>query len=146
MSPVPSTLGTHMATRRNELNISQAKAAKAAGVSRTTWRTWEADEGVPEEFNRSLIERTLHWERGSTTAALAGGTPTPLAVATVTPLPPRDDLDELPPDDEFVRELRAMDLPAAYKDTLIREYWSDKKREAANLQARYRRIARAAES
>lgn len=57
--------------------LSQAVAARDAGVHRQTWRAWERNDWVPEEYNHVGIERALRWQPGSVAAILAGGGPTP---------------------------------------------------------------------
>lgn len=155
MSPGSTTLGTHIARRRVELGISQSEAARRAsdlrrklatsdaqrGVGRSTWINWETDKFVPEDFNFALIEGVLRWRAGSVAAVLGGGEPTPLSPdATVVPIGAG-----LPPDDEFVRKLRARNLSPDYLDVLIREYWAEKAREQERIQDKYLRMASAAE-
>ena len=161
MSPGTTTLGTHMKNRRRELGINQSDAARRAtqlrrspaatpgsdsrDVGRTTWTNWESDKQIPSDFNQRLIEGVLRWEPGSVRAILNGGQPTPLPAATVTALPTHP--GELPPDDDFVRELRAMDnVSPEYLDAVIRTYWADRAREEKQLQDKYRRLAQAAGS
>lgn len=135
-SPVTTTLGTQIKRRRDELNLSQSAAARNAGVARSTWVAWEKGTSVPESFNHALIERVMRWEPGS---IAAGGEPTPLpsgAPAAVS---------DVPPDDAFVREMRAANVSDEVRDAVIRAYWADKAREEQQLQRKYRDIIRAAE-
>lgn len=74
-------LGDHIAGRRLALGISQAGAAKLAGVSRTSWVAWEKGTAVPEDYNHIKIETVLRWQPGSVAAILAGGQPTPVRPA-----------------------------------------------------------------
>lgn len=48
-----------MVRRRGELGISQAQAAARAGVSRSTWNTWESLEGRPHDDKWHLIAKAL---------------------------------------------------------------------------------------
>ena len=131
-----------MAERRHELGLSQAAAAKAANVHRNTWTNWEKGT-APEEFNFAGIERALRWERGSVSAILGGGDPTPIPEASVTAIPARPDGD-LPPDDDFVRELRLLNLSPGALEALIRAYWDDVAREQERIEDKWRTIAQAA--
>lgn len=78
-----------MIIRREQLAMSQNKAAKAFGGSRTTWINWEKGEAQPERFNYIRIETALRWQPGSVNAILEGGAPTPLedVQPTVPPVP-----------------------------------------------------------
>lgn len=76
MTAQTRSLGEHVAARRNLLGISQSRAAKLAGVSRTTWITWERDTATPEDYNHIHIERVLDWVPGSVKSIFAGGQPT----------------------------------------------------------------------
>lgn len=90
VSPVAPTLGTHIQTRRTALTISQARAARIAHVSRTTWRSWE-EGATPEDYNFPKIELVCQWEAGSVKAILEGRAPTPLRpqpAASDIPAPP----------------------------------------------------------
>jgi hypothetical protein len=133
-----------MKHRRLELDIKLVAAPVAAGVSKSTWVNWEKDRNVPEEFNFKRIERVLRWEAGSVRAILDGGTPVHLPPGTVTALPAPGH-SELPPDDDFVRELRAMEnISPTYLEVVIRAYWEDRAREQRLIQEKYRNLARAA--
>jgi DNA-binding XRE family transcriptional regulator len=70
------SLGDHMSERRKRLALSQSRAAKLAGVSRTSWITWERDTATPEDYNHIKIERALDWEPGSVESIQAGREPT----------------------------------------------------------------------
>lgn len=143
MSPGPTTLGTHMKRRRLELEIGFLAAVAASGVSKSTWANWEKDRNIPEEINFQRIERILRWAPGSVAAILAGGEPTEIAEATVTTLPLPG--GELPPDDDFVRELRATPgLSTDYLNALIRSYWADRALEQQRIEDKFRGIARQA--
>jgi hypothetical protein len=157
MSPGTTTLGTHMKRRRNVLGINQSEAARRAtdlrralsgptspAVGRTTWVNWEAGRQIPEEFNDAFIEGVLRWKSGSVRTALAGGEPTPLPIAPVTDLAPRE--ETLPPDDDFVRELRGMNLSPAHLELLVRLYWADREREEKQIQEKFRGLAKSAEN
>lgn len=65
-----------MKARREQLALSQNRAAKLAKASRTTWINWEADRSQPERFNYVRIETVLDWESGSVQAIAEGGDPT----------------------------------------------------------------------
>lgn len=67
-----------MVARREQLAISQSRAAKLANVSRTTWVNWEQGNSAPERFNYTKIERPLKWEPGSVQAVLDGHEPQPV--------------------------------------------------------------------
>jgi DNA-binding XRE family transcriptional regulator len=69
------TLPDAIRTRRERLGISQSRAARVAGVSRTTWVNWETGATVPERFNYAKIENPLEWEPGSVEAVLGGRPP-----------------------------------------------------------------------
>jgi hypothetical protein len=64
-----------MRTRREQLALSQNRAAKLAKASRTTWINWEKDASTPERFNFVRIEDVLDWEPGSVQAVLEGRDP-----------------------------------------------------------------------
>lgn len=68
-------LGEQMTERRQQLGLSQARAARTAGVSRTTWISWEKGGSTPEDYNYVKIERALDWERGSVREAISTGRP-----------------------------------------------------------------------
>ena len=57
------------------MGISQARAAVAAGVSRTSWVAWEKGIATPEVFSYVKIERALEWQPRSVEAILTGGEP-----------------------------------------------------------------------
>lgn len=142
MSPRTATLGTHMKRRRLALDIRLNAAYEAAGVAKSTWLNWEKDRNLPEEFNHQRIERVLRWAPGSVQAVLDGGEPVEIDPSVIA-LPARE--DRLPPDDDFVTELRGMNLSPEHRDVLIRTYWADRAREEKQIQEKYRGIARAAE-
>lgn len=143
VSPVHPTLGTRMRERRAALELSQSGAAKAAKVSRNSWIGWENGTTTPEQYNFPKIERALRWAPGSVEATLDGGDPTELAEATVSPLPARG--NDLPPDDDFVRELRATPgISPEYLDVLIHAYWADRAVEQQRIEDKWRGIARSA--
>jgi len=71
--------------------MSQPAAARAAGVSRTTWRSWESGTSEPERFNYTKIESAMRWEPGGVEAAMDGREPTPHDHS-----PPHDDVSEPP--------------------------------------------------
>lgn len=64
-----------MKARREQLALSQNRAAKLAKASRTTWINWEADKAKPERFNYVRIETVLDWEAGSVQAITEGRDP-----------------------------------------------------------------------
>lgn len=80
-----------MTARREQLAMSQNKAAKTFGGSRTTWINWEKDQAAPERFNYVRIELTLKWAPGSVKAILDGRQPTAIEdVAPAVPPIPED--------------------------------------------------------
>lgn len=142
------TLGGHIRARRTQLGLSQVEAARRAGVTRATWCAWESDDparsAVPDDRNHRLIEEFCDWEPGSVVAVLDGGAPTPVrrAVASVTELHPGTTL--APPDDELIRELRAMELPEEFISNLIDAYRAEKAHADTQRHSRYLGIAREA--
>jgi hypothetical protein len=62
------------------LGLSVSKAARDAGISRTTWIAVEAGSRETQSYNYAPIERVLRWEPGSIEAVLAGGEATPVVV------------------------------------------------------------------
>lgn len=139
------TLGGHLKRCRMQLGLSQHKAARRAGVSRTTWRAWENDERAPEAFNHARIEQFCGWQPGSVEAVLEGRRPalSQAGLATVTTLHPG--APHVRPDDEFVQELRTMGMSAQVLDRLIASYWEEKAGADMRRQERYRSFARAAD-
>ncbi len=81
-----------MIARREQLAMSQNKAAKLFGGSRTTWINWEKDAADPERYNYVLIETVLKWEPGSVKAIREGGEPIPLRDHSL-PAPPPEGVD-----------------------------------------------------
>jgi DNA-binding XRE family transcriptional regulator len=75
MIRVMRSLGEHMKARREQLALSQNRAAKIANASRTTWINWETDKASPERFNYVRIETVLDWEPGSVEAIQQGRDP-----------------------------------------------------------------------
>ena len=117
-----------MMARREQLAMSQNKAAKAFGGSRTTWINWEKDEVQPERFNYVRIETTLRWQPGSVKAILEGGEPTPIR-------------DHSPPDDLSVMlEELGIDpgkwrrVPQSTKDAITTAYRIDRERRMKESQ------------
>lgn len=142
MSPPTPTLGTYIKSRRVDLIISQAEAARRARVKRQVWIDWETDKFTPRDTSRIKIDDALQWARGSADAILHGGEPSPLATATEAGAP-----GPLPPDDEFVRYVRGKKgMSDAWKKTIIEEYWADKERDDARRVEKYSRIVNAAEA
>jgi DNA-binding XRE family transcriptional regulator len=85
------TLGEYMTARREQLALSQNRAAKLFKGSRTTWVSWESDASRPERYNYVRIEAVLRWAPGSVAAILDGGEPTPIDQErdhSPPPLPP----------------------------------------------------------
>jgi len=144
-SPVTTTLGTHLTRRRRELEIGQAEAARQVGVARSTWITWEKGKKFPADSNWVMIEKVFRWQTGSIAAIAKGGEPTELPLGTVAALGAHG--KALPPDDDFVRELRAMSgISPAQLELLIHWYWEDRARNERRVQEKYRGIAKAAGS
>ena len=69
-----SRLGWLVAERRKALGLSKDAAARAADISRLTWRKVE-DGGTVRDTIYAAVERALGWVPGDAEAALAGGTP-----------------------------------------------------------------------
>jgi transcriptional regulator with XRE-family HTH domain len=69
-------LGERIVRRRKALGMSQVKLAQTSGLGRSTIQSIEAGTASPERKTLRLIEETLRWREGSTTAVLAGGEPT----------------------------------------------------------------------
>lgn len=71
-------LGEHVAARRAELRLSQAKLAEQAGVTDKTVQSAEKGTVPKSRYPRSLahIVRALGWAAGSDLAILHGGTAT----------------------------------------------------------------------
>jgi transcriptional regulator with XRE-family HTH domain len=142
--PQPPTLGTCIKHRREQLRVSVAEAARRAGVPRSTWIAWEKDI-VPKQVNHARIEDVLEWQTGSVAAIIAGQPPMPIRerpLASVTELHPGS--VPRPPDDELVKELRAMDMDDESLERMIAAYWAEKSLEDAQRQQRYRIAARRA--
>lgn len=137
-----ATLGARIALRRRELRLTVIDAARRAGVSHKTWRYWERDARRPEDVNHRLIEEFCEWEPGSVDAVLHGREPVRRDLASVTELHPG--VAHAPPDDELIRELRAMDLPEHFLNNLIAAYWSEKVHADTQRQHRYLGLAREA--
>lgn len=89
MTTTGPDLAGAISSRREELGLSQAEAARRANVARPTWARWESGAARPYDSNYGAIERALEWERGSIRAILAGAQP--------TPSPPAHDNDAAPP-------------------------------------------------
>lgn len=136
------SLGGRIKARRLQLGLSVAEAARRAGVDRKTWSAWEKDASIPDDRNHRLIDEFCEWGAGSAQAVLDGRPPRLRrpALATVTPLHP----GQVPPDDEFVAELRDMGLSAQVLDSLIAAYWAEKAGADVQRQERYRNFAREA--
>lgn len=140
-----ATLGGRLAARRRHLGLSRAAAARQAGVNRKTWAGWETDTVTPADRHHRLIEDFCGWAPGSTAAVLAGRAPTPAGpgLASVTPLRP-EAAPGATDEDELVRELRAMGLPAEFLAGLIAAYEAEKHGADTARRARYLGIARQA--
>lgn len=134
------TLGGRIKKRRVDLGMSVREAARRAGVNRKTWASWERDDSVPSDANYRLIDDFCEWEPGSTESVTTGRLPRLRRPATVTPLHP----DVLPPDDEFVAEMRTIMSPGPVLEGLIAAYWAEKAGADAQRQERYRAFAREA--
>jgi transcriptional regulator with XRE-family HTH domain len=73
----PHGLADYVVARREELELTQAEAAKAAGVGLSTYQKIEYGyRAEPSRNTRNGIEDALRWTRGSIRAVLAGGEPT----------------------------------------------------------------------
>lgn len=97
-SPAHERLATLVHQRRTELKLGVEPAAKAAGISKDTWKRVEAGQKV---WDRSFagIESALGWEAGTCKAILEGRTADPAPSAAtdgveVTRIP-KDELKRL---------------------------------------------------
>lgn len=95
-SPAHERLATLVHQRRTELKLGVEPAAKAAGISKDTWKRVEAGQKV---WDRSFagIETALGWEAGTCRGILEGLDPAPAAPtfdAEVTQIP-KDELKRL---------------------------------------------------
>lgn len=77
-APPPGALAEHLAGARKALRLSQAEAARRAGVGRMAWYEWETGRRLPRDKNYAGIEEAVEWRSGSVEAVLAGGMPVPL--------------------------------------------------------------------
>jgi hypothetical protein len=68
-------LATAVKKRRLELYPSRLAAAKAAGVSKDTWRKVEEGDPAVRETSYAKMDQALHWMVGSCTTILTGGEP-----------------------------------------------------------------------
>lgn len=156
MSPVPHTLGTHIARRRRALRINQTAAAEAAHVARSTWVAWEKDNNVPSDTNYAVIEEVCQWQEGSVAAILAGGSPVPRVpgaggdASNVVPLRPTSEPQD-EDEDETIRQLRDAPIGDDLRALLIQGYQAEKARdlrlrrhEDEERRRRYLKIAEAA--
>jgi DNA-binding XRE family transcriptional regulator len=86
-----------VAERRAALGLSQQRAAKKAGIGRSTWIHVEVGDRPAEDYILAAVSRALDWTTGSAAAILAGGQPTPApqeaAVEPATEAPRRTPLD-----------------------------------------------------
>ncbi|MBM0277224.1 helix-turn-helix domain-containing protein [Micromonospora tarensis] len=73
-------------TRRIELGLSGAAAARAAGIDRATWTSAENGTRRTAEHNYAGIERALQWKPGSIRAVLGGGEPMTLDPSASEPV------------------------------------------------------------
>lgn len=95
-SPAHERLATLVHQRRTELKLGVEPAAKAAGISKDTWKRVEAGQKV---WDRSFagIETALEWEAGTCRNILEGLDPAPITPAPdaeVTQIP-KDELKRL---------------------------------------------------
>ncbi len=92
-SPAHERLATLVHTRRTELKLGVEPAAKAAGISKDTWKRVEAGQKV---WDRSFagIETALGWELGTCRAILDGAETDPAPGVEVTQIP-KDELKRL---------------------------------------------------
>jgi hypothetical protein len=92
-SPAHERLATLVHQRRTELKLGVEPAAKAAGISKDTWKRVEAGQKV---WDRSFagIETALGWEAGTCRSILEGLDPAPASDAEVTQIP-KDELKRL---------------------------------------------------
>jgi transcriptional regulator with XRE-family HTH domain len=98
-------VGRQVRTRRQQLRLSQRKAAQKAGVAQGTWVKLE-NGGSTGGLQRSAIAETLEWRSDSLDLMLRGGDPVP-ENDRLTQGPPVEFLPETEPDrtDAFMRRL-----------------------------------------
>jgi transcriptional regulator with XRE-family HTH domain len=103
--------------RRLALGLATQRAAREAGVDRTTWIEAEAAKRGISDHTAAKIERQLQWRPGSIDEIRRGGEPTDMPAAPAGPAPDALDLS----DDEHRRltdeiaRIEGMRLPAASK-------------------------------
>lgn len=91
--------------RRIELGLSQAEAAKRAGVSKYTWNRWETRKFSPSPEHMEALCRALRCERQEVSSLLAK--------------------DRVRQDAERQRRDAAHVLQTSQVGHLVVEYWSD---------------------
>lgn len=96
------TLGEHMVSRREQLAMSQNKAAKLFGGSRTTWINWEKGAAEPERYNYVRIETVLKWQPGSVDAIARGEDPMPIRDHAQAAVPPKPESVPIPLEDWMI--------------------------------------------
>lgn len=65
-----TTLGSWLTSRRTDLRLTKAEAARRAGVGRMTWFEWEDDRRLPYDSNHAGIDDAMQVERGTVAALL----------------------------------------------------------------------------
>lgn len=137
-------LGNAIEDRRRELKITQAELAAAAGVGRTTIVNLETGRDSLR-WPRSIadVERALGWPAGRA-RAIASGQFDPSSNVVPLPVTPVGPLDSA--DDEFIRDLRKMNIDEDLREVLIYSYRHEKARKDQELRERYLKLARAADS
>lgn len=109
-------------TRRLALGLPVQRAAREAGVDRTTWIKAEAAERDIGDHTAAKIERQLGWRPGSIDKIRHGGEPVELPPAP-TPEAPADALDLTAADHERlnteIARIEGMRLPESAKLTML---------------------------
>lgn len=80
----PARLGWFVKERRVNLRLSQAAAAKLAGISRPAWMNIESGGGNAYDTTYRGVEEALAWVPGSCATVLGGGEPVEVAARPLT--------------------------------------------------------------
>lgn len=82
------SLPRRLKARRQQIRLSQADAARRAGVGRMAWFEWEKGRRQPRDSNYIGIDTAMEWEPGGVLTILAGGEPTPIPKPEPIPVDP----------------------------------------------------------